>query len=62
MTQKSLSDLPEDEWWVLWRFDDYDDIRWEAEGPFYSRIVAEEEADSFGKGYEIRVVHSVFTS
>lgn len=60
MTQKYPFDF--DEWFVVWRFDDHEDTRWEAEGPFRSRIAAEEEADSFSKEYEVRVVHSVFTS
>lgn len=63
MTQTSHSNIPEDEWFALWRFDDHEDTRWEAEGPFKSRIKAEMAAYSYDPHlYETRVVHSVFTS
>lgn len=52
----------EDEWFVLWSFKDGFDERWEADGPFKSRLTAEREADDYSPDlYKVRVVHSVFT-
>lgn len=61
MTQKFLSDIPEDEWWVLCSYNNL--AVWEAYGPYRSRVYAEAEADARAdQALEVRVVHSVFTS
>lgn len=61
MTQKSLSDLPEDYWYTIcwWERDsgamDY------VSGPFSSRVSAEDHADwQIKQGFKnVRVVHEV---